>query len=818
MQNHLRKPISIICLALTLSLNLAYSAGAVGKNVKTSPARAAGVRAATASLQSRIDAGTMTLMNSGDWAAVAAHIEKLLAGKLPEKLSPAARLKRSYLQAWLSFAYMYVGKPAKTKELLTQIEAEKAKAETQVLKSDVARQSDCFTVVKAMDEVAQGHFDEAGKLLQAGSADAASDCLYNFALACVAGKKGQAQVACDYSRKAFEADRRFAWGLRTIAFLEQKWLKDNRAAEAVLIETLAVEPRISEARDMLVDVKLSRNDFDGAVAAAQTGIKLSPKSAAAHFRLSQIYTQQWRLKESLKELDRAITLDGSSAKYFRNRATVKKLAEDLPGALSDQTKAVELSKDKGFELAELANLNLLAGNTNKAIDCLKEALTSDPENAAARERLYKLLVTEKRYSDLASEYKEQLTRHPKNAALHLGYANVLLALNEDEKAIEEFKEAANLNQTDPSPHRSLGAYYIQKRKFSQAAKEYTRALNIVPTSIKDMVSLGFCYAENDDYMQAEAAFVTAMALQQLTPGLSPDEPSRIDVMRSLACLLYDEGRYGDAATQFENLVVGFKDKGATADDAFLLAKCKLLRDQTETTAKGMMAVFEVLPPERKEGFRYGMVEALLDAGMPALARQNLDKIPVEARTGNLLYALYDAVALRLEGKFKEAQEALAAANASMESARSENANLVSRLLVERCRVEIALDEPVKAKASAQDALNLYEKSYPAYLCLAELAIKASDHKLAVEMARKALQLNPYYAPAYLLIGQSQSASADAAVRKEGLENLKKAIELYPGWLAGHRALLRAYENSSMIEEAKKEAAQIVVLEAGSKER
>lgn len=34
----------------------------------------------------------------------------------------------------------------------------------------------------------------------------------------------------------FNCDSRFTWALRTIAFLEQKLLKDNTTAEAVLIE------------------------------------------------------------------------------------------------------------------------------------------------------------------------------------------------------------------------------------------------------------------------------------------------------------------------------------------------------------------------------------------------------------------------------------------------------------------------------------------------------------------------------------------------------------------------------------------------------
>lgn len=785
-----------------------------------------------------IDDITMSLMNRGDWAAVAERLEKLIK---EDKHTEAPSMARAYRQAWLAFSYMYIGKKEKTHEVLESIHGDitkhvSAEVPSKKSNSDVKSKADqdridaCYVIVRAMDEVALSHFDVAGRMLtKLGAQESASyadECLYNFALACVYGKKGQASKgaraleymsqACEYSRRAYLGDGRFAWALRTIAFLQQKWLKDNAVTERVLVETLLVEPRINESRDMLVDVKLARNDFDGAIDVAQKGIKLDVKDGSAYFRLAQIYIQQWRLHEALKELDRAIVLDANNSKYFRSRGKVRMLMQDLSGAIADQTRAVELSKDKSFELIELANLHVTAGNTNKAIDSFREALAADPENTAAREKYYKLLIAEKRYSDLAAEYKEQTTRHPDNAALHLGYANILMALNEDSEAIEQFKSAAKLNPMDPAPHRALGAYYIQKRKYDLAAQEYTAALNIMPASTRDLVSLGFCYAEDDEYLKAEAAFVTVLALQQLAPSQNPDDPSRLDVMRSLASLLYDEGRYGDAAEQFRNLAITYKDRGATAEDAFLLAKSKLMRDLSDAAAKETLAVFEVLPAEKKENFRYGMIEALLDAGMPVLARQELNKVAVESRSDNLLYSLYDAACLRLEGKGKEAEEAALKAKSLADAIKVERPGQAARLYLEICRAQIAQGNYDAAQASAKEAVSIYAKSYPAHLCLAEIAIKKGDQEGALAAARKAIQLNPYYAPAYLVVGESQVKSGGKDL-PEGLANLRKAIELYPGWIEGHKALLRGFQKAEMLDDAKKEQSQISMLETKAKE-
>lgn len=822
------RPLSTLALSLTLSFVLP---GLLAQNLECSAAFAKGSRPAKKNSATKkdfvtIDNQTMTLMNNGEWLKVSDRLSKLLSLDKRDitKLSEAQRCKRAYQQAWLSFAYMYQAKSKELDSLNESVKSENSKSPIKTKSAYGQRIAIASQIVDAMHLVGQSKYDDAQKLLMDLDKNSynllTSDCLYHFAQACVDGKKGLSLLACQRARMAFNCDGRFTWALRTIAFLEQKLLKDNTTAEAVLVEALGIDPRMTEAREMLVDIKLARNDFDGAIDAATRGIKLNSKSGAAHFRLGQIYSQQWRLKEAIKEFNLAIALDDKPgvAKYYRSRATAKKLSGDLPGAIIDQTSAVALSKDKSFELVELADLNLQAGNTNKSIDNLREAVTFDPENQAIREKLYKLLIAEKRYDDLASEYSEQIARHPKNASLHLGYANILLALGKDDKAVEEFKESANLSQTDPSPHRALGAYYIQKRQFVLAAREYTRALNIVPTSIKDMVALGFCYAEDDDYMKAEAAFVTAMALQQLTPGLNPDDPGRVDVMRSLACLLFDEGRYGEAATQFENLVVGFKNKGATADDAFLLAKSKLMRDLTDNSARSMLAVYEVLSPGKKEAFRYGMIEALIDAGMAQMARHELDKMPSESRADNALYGLYDSACLRLEGKIDEALAAIKKVEPLADSVKADNPSLASRIYVEEARIELAKGDADKAAKAAEQAVSTYDKSYPAYLAQAEIAAKKGEIKQATEAAHKAIMLNPYYAPAYMVAGRAQIGSTIDKEQKQGLENLKKSIELYPGWIEAHRYLLKGYQKVQMEDEAKREATLISTLEAKAKEQ
>lgn len=760
-----------------------------------------------ANFQQSLDKTTLHLINVGDWNSVSERLIKQCSNDAAK--SDLARLRRSYREGWLAFALMFNSKVQEVQTLSTQVER------TRPALADVHDDFSALLygnamVIKAMSLVAQGKLALAQTVLSTVPENGRDNALYYFAQAAIAGKSGNAAQAIEYSNRAGAADNRLAWAYRTTGYLRLRWLKDSAGAEQALEEALKIEPQSSEVRDMLIDIRLSKNDFDHAIDLAEDGIKRNPHSAVEHFKLSQIYTQQWRLREALGQLDAAVKIDSSSAKYFRARASVKRLSGDLSGAISDQQVAVSLAKDKAFELVELAAMNVAAGNANKAVENYRQALAQDPANQQARERLFKLLLDEKRYSDLAEEYKKELALNANSYDLHLGYANVLLLSNESDRAVEEFKTAANLSQSNPAPHRALGAFYIAKKDFAKAAKEYTRALNISPTSVKDLVALGFCYAENDDYMQAEAAFVTALALQQLNPNSAPDDPSRLDVMRSLACLFYDEGRYADAATQFENIIAIYRDKGATRDDSLLLAKSKMMRDLSDASATGLVQCLEVLSVERQEAYRLSVIDALLEAGKFKQARRLLDSIPAEMRPDNLAYALYDGACLRQSGKLEEALAVVAKAEPLAEASRGLDASMAARLLAEKARIEQAQGHLDVAAASAKKSLSLYEKCYSACLVLGQIAMARGENQAALDAGHKALELNPYYAPAYLLLSEIQSKQGD---HKAALESCKKAVELYPGWLDAHKALLKVFRAMALNADAKQEEAQIQKMES-----
>lgn len=730
-----------------------------------------------------LDPFTLKLVNQGNFARVIDRLQLRTQGlSAPNRES-----------AWLAFSYLYLGQCEKLKTL--SLSCKNASGD------DLNG-----TLINVFSLVCDKKTGEAEKLLQQISAVSMNDGFVNFAFATVAGKQGKAAIAVTYVQRATELAPKFAWGYRTMAFLQQKSLNAPADAESSYLKALKIEPDLSEALNAVVDLKLAHNDFDGAIAVAQSAIKSNPHSAANHYLLAQIYQHQWRLLESAAQLERAITLDPKNAKYYRSRAALLRYQGKLAEAIVDQEKVVDLDIDKTPDLIDLAAMEAAVGEVDKAVGHLKKALLIDGANKQANDQLVKLLASQGKFEELSLELKQLVAKNPKDESLRMRLADALLANNKTDEAIEQYKEASNLNGNDPEPHRKIAAIYIAQKNFKSAAASYTRALNINSNSVPDLVELGFCYEQTDDYLQAEAALVTALALHQLTqPTDSQVPPTRLDIIRSLATLLFQEGRYADAAAQFVTVCALSKGTSSESIDAFALAQASALRDLSNAGFKNLKAAFEKLSPTEQKQLSISYIDTLIRLKRLDEAANVLSQLDAKKEKSPLL-AICWARIWRERGDLAKAEDA---AQQAVDLPAQADAPM-SDALCELGEVFLAKGKLDSAAQKANRALEINGKSFYAYALLAEIAVKHGDHKMAIEAASKALEIDPYFAHAYILLGDAQCAGKDFTA---ALGSYHKAVDLYPGLLEAHKSLALVLRKLASADELKKEEAAINQLES-----
>jgi tetratricopeptide (TPR) repeat protein len=687
--------------------------------------------------------------------------------------------------AWLAFTYMFLSKCEPLKDLAKKF------GET--------KDSDAYKLTEGFNLICQNKLADAKTLLSTLSSNKDTDVLSNLSLAAVHAKSSEPALAIEYCQKAVKLNPDFAWGYRTIGFLQDKLLKDPVKAEEAYKQALQIEPEFKEARDLLVNLYTSQNKYDEAIGTAQAAIKLNQKNADNYYRLSQIYTQQFRLKEAAELLDKCTDLAPNNSRFHRAQAHILRTQGNINEAIAEQQKAVDISTDKAFELIELASLNQLAGNTNKSIDNLKEALKLSPTNQTAHQNLVTLLNQEKRFDDLVEEYKRALTQAPKQADLRLGLGNALIAAGKMNEAIDALKEAANTNNNDPLPLRQLGAIYLNQKDYPQAIKAYTKALNINPSSVDDLATLGLSYARNKDYMQAETAFVTAIALHQLTG--SQTGINRLDLMRSLADVLFAEGRYTEAVINLEVVAAAKKD----IDNKLLLLEAKALRDNSAHSISELVAYYKSLSADDQQKYRLDLVLTLIGLKKADLAQEQISKVDNTELQNNCDWLLAQAAVHRLKGDLNKAEQ-LAISATKLASLTPDQS---SRSYIELGQIQYDLNKAGDTIVSLNKAIDLDAKSFVAYELLSQAYLKKSDAIKAEGYAKKSAETNPYNTKAYLLLGDIY---ASAGKPKDAEINYKRAVELSPASIEAHRRLANLYKKLAQKENAKKEEDAIAQIE------
>ncbi len=755
-----------------------------------------------------------------------------LANKLSAKVS-SAKVTRS--SAWLAFAYLYLQKCDDLNQLANSYTLSPTAGNSgtpPVHKGGVGTYTCAvpstdidinLTLIKTFAYLCDKKLDLADKELQKIPASAMNDAFVNYAFATLSGKQGKPQVAIGYTKRAVELAPDFAWGYRTIAFLQEKWLHQFSEAKENYSKALAIEPKLNEASTALINLHIASSEYDQAIDIAKQAIFHSPRNSANYCQLAEIYIQQWRLSEAAQQLKKAILLDADNTQYYRQLAFLLQKEGKLEDAINTQKRAVAHSADKSTDLFFLAALQLENGQQDEAIASLKQAIETNPQNIAAISELTKLSIQIGKFDDLLTELNKCVAKFPKSEPIKIHLGDAYAAAEQLDKAIDAYKDAANLNPNDAEPHTKIAALLITKKDYEGAAKEYTRALNINPNSSANLVALGSCDAQMDDYLKAEAAFVTALALHQLTQPIdSTVPPTRVEIIRGLATLLFKEGRYADAASQFMAVIDMDKNPATTGLNKFMSAQAVVLRDLSKESFKQLVETYNSLSSEEKNSQKINYIDTLLrgrryDEALVLLKEIANTKDANGLKTINSpFYWICFSQAYLGKGDTYNAEKTAQKAMDICEKDKSPKSDAYCQL----GEVLYAKGDFLRAERNANNAIGVNSRAFRAYVLLGNIAMKqvsklpvsqsvpsepGQPAALAVEGANKSLEIDPYHVDAYLLLGRAQTAQGDL---KGALTTYNKALDLYPALLQTHELLLDILTKTGTKEEIAREQAVI----------
>lgn len=338
---------------------------------------------------------------------------------------------------------------------------------------------------------------------------------------------------------------------------------------------------------------------------------------------------------------------------------------------------------------------------------------------------------------------------PQDTALRSELARAYLAAGESNRAIEELEA---LLEQDSSQDQSRALLIVARLRAGQNAQAIDLMLEMLARNPDDPVLLtmaGSVFAVSGDRKEARKYFSAALKAR----------PHYVPATMSLARIEELEGNAEAARTLYTGLVQPQVKSGAA-----LLALARLARQQNrkEEMVGWLVKAGEYAPQDVSPRIRlaeYYLREGRIEDAAPLIKEaQALDPRNPEV--------------LALQGKSLMAGRRFSEALVPLEQlVTSEPDSAFARTLLAECHLQ--LNQTRQARRQLEIALQKQPYFVPALVMMGTLELKAGDYDRALELSQRARQADPQQAPAHELAGNIWLAKGD---HKAASEAYKRAWE------------------------------------------
>jgi len=288
-----------------------------------------------------------------------------------------------------------------------------------------------------------------------------------------------------------------------------------RLADLYAKQGLAMEAK--SQYQVLADYYLKHGDPGNALAIYKKISELDPNSINVHVKLADLYSQNNRTADALKEYDRvgrmllkrgmldeavqvfkkALKIDASNLELVESLVTALLEAKDYENASQIVQTSLESNADSARLLALMGRISIARGDAAGARSSLEKALAADPNEPAVRESLAELHLRQNN-ADGALEMLTPLTekalqRGERGAAVEM--LNRILRVDAGHTPTLERLVAiyGRLNEETNilSSMSSLAEAHVAKGQFEQAAKVLEKLIQREPQNSQHRTKLQF---------------------------------------------------------------------------------------------------------------------------------------------------------------------------------------------------------------------------------------------------------------------------------------------------------------------------------------
>lgn len=321
----------------------------------------------------------------------------------------------------------------------------------------------------------------------------------------------------------------------------------ERALESRSAQTGKIYPQLAEVYEIL-DAR------DKALATLRRGVVADPADPEIRKAFERLASPDQKDEEIL-DAYRKMAEDYPSSPDIIQMYAGQLLARQKYRLARDQfERLLTLEPNNIKTLLDLGGLDLQDGDTSKAQQHFARAAQLAGDDAETYERIGTSYLRARRYDDAVQFFEKALTRDPKRVAIYFALAQALQEMKRLDEAVEVLQRGLALVEQGRGRKlllMGLSSLQQQQKRYMESVKALREAYDLDRT---DMVTF-FRLANLLFTVEDKAAYDVLIAEGRKTFRNSEDE-----FRQTLAALLMDFHRYGDALPEYEALRAQHRDR------------------------------------------------------------------------------------------------------------------------------------------------------------------------------------------------------------------------------------------------------------------
>jgi len=302
------------------------------------------------------------------------------------------------------------------------------------------------------------------------------------------------------------------WFERGYVFQHQKNFDE---AHRCYMESIRLQPNVSESHNNLGIVLSELNRYGEAEAAYHKAIELKPSDYTAYSNLGNLLVRSNRYERAEIAFRKAIELDPTNSTPYSNLGLLlhEKLNRyDEAEAILRQAIGINpLDADAYYNFGNLLRDENLK-RYEEAEVAYRKAINLNPEYAAAYNNLGSTLVDLKRAVEAEAAYGKAIELNPAFATAYYNFGILLNDLKRYNEAEANYRKAIEFNTMYSKAYNNLGRLLNDQNRYEEAEATLRKAIELDPANATTFNNLGTLLVDLNRYDEAEATFRRAIEL------------------------------------------------------------------------------------------------------------------------------------------------------------------------------------------------------------------------------------------------------------------------------------------------------------------